>query len=95
MYLSYGTPKIINFLFGTNGKLNIFNVTIFEQISDLTFGTPKTLINLPFGTNGTIIIYGVTIMILNVHVGLFFFGQLIFFYMSNYLPHQVYFYSPF
>ena len=32
MCLSIGTPKIINFPFGTNGKLSILGVPIFKHI---------------------------------------------------------------
>ena len=32
MCLSIGTPKIVNFPFGTNGKLSILGVPIFKHI---------------------------------------------------------------
>ena len=32
MCLSIGTPKILNFPFGTNGKLSILGVPIFKHI---------------------------------------------------------------
>ena len=33
MCLNFGTPKIINFPFGTNGKLHILEVPIIRQIT--------------------------------------------------------------
>ena len=61
MSLSIGTPKIINFLFVSNGKLIFLGVPIFKHIvmrlySAQILGHLK-IMNFPFGTNGKYIIF--------------------------------------
>ena len=57
MCLNFGTPKTINFPFGTNGKFMVLDVPILKQ----NIGTPKT-INFPFGTNGKFMVLDVPIL---------------------------------
>ena len=44
MCLSIGTPKIVNFPFGTNGKLTILGVPIFKDIRVLQIGEANYIV---------------------------------------------------
>ena len=63
MCLSIGTPKIINFPFVPNGKLNIFRCPKFWAhysliVMCLNIGTLKNH-HIPFGTNEKVVVLGV------------------------------------
>ena len=63
MCLSIGTPKIINFPFGTNGKLMVFRCPkIWAHYSliimSLNIGTPENH-HFPFGTNRKVLFSGI------------------------------------
>ena len=61
--LSIGTPKIINFPFVPNGKLDIYRCPkILQPIKMcLNIGTPNNH-HFPFGTNGKSVVLGVPIL---------------------------------
>ena len=74
MCLSIGTPKIINFPFGINGKFIIFRcLKIWAHynliIMFLNIGTPNYH-HFPFGTNGKVVVFGAPIL---KHFRVFFF----------------------
>ena len=65
MCLNTGSPKSINYPFGTNGKLMGLGVPILEHFRvtnrKKNIGSTKT-INFPFGTNGKLMCLGVPIL---------------------------------
>ena len=66
MFLSIGTPKIINFPFVPNGKFIIFRCpSIWANYSLIiicpNIGTPS-IHHFPFGTNGKVMVLGVPIL---------------------------------